>query len=108
MFIEMLNQNLNHQRFSVFYICGNYSGILSRLSRRFTKMEIGRAFTVFQLTTIQEKAHHSLILVEHDPMLYENTVEMTEHRGLIGLYPSKPGRYTAPLAGHRSFSGEHI
>jgi hypothetical protein len=52
---------------SALYTCGNHSGILSRLSRRFTKMEIRRAFMVFQLTTILEEAHHSLIIVELHP-----------------------------------------
>ena len=48
----MLKQNLNLQRFSVLYTCGNYSGILSRLSRMFTELEIRRAFMVFQRMTI--------------------------------------------------------
>jgi hypothetical protein len=29
--------------------------------------------------TILEEAHHSLIIVEHDPMLYEDANEMTEY-----------------------------
>ena len=29
--------------------------------------------------TILEEAHHSLIIVEHDPMLYEDAQEMTEY-----------------------------
>jgi hypothetical protein len=29
-------------------------------------LEIRRAFTIFQLMTIQEEARHSLILIEHD------------------------------------------
>jgi hypothetical protein len=33
-------------------------------------MEIRRAFTVFQLMIILEEARHSLILIEHDPLLY--------------------------------------
>jgi hypothetical protein len=51
-FIEMLNRNLNLQRFKVLFITGNYSGILSRLYRRFTGLEIRRGFTTFQLMTI--------------------------------------------------------
>jgi len=63
----------------VLYVTGNYSGILTSLDRRFSELEIRRGFTVFQLMTILEEAHHSLILVEHDPMLYEDAREMAEY-----------------------------
>ena len=79
MFAKALNYNLNLQRFKVLYICGNYSGILSRLDRKFQDLEIRRAFTVFQLMTILEEARHSLIVIEHDPMLYEDAQEMVEY-----------------------------
>jgi hypothetical protein len=79
MFIQALNRNFNLQRFKVLYITGNTSAILSRLDRRFEAMEIRRGFTVFQLMTILEEAHHSLILIEHDPHLYEDAREMTEY-----------------------------
>ena len=79
MFTKALNSNLNLQRFKVLYICGNHSSILSKLDRKFVDLEIRRAFTVFQLMTILEEARHSLILVAHDPLLYENAQEMTEY-----------------------------
>jgi len=79
MVTKSLNRNLNLQRFKVLYLSGNYSAILSRLDRRFETLEIRRGFTVFQLMTILEEAHHSLILIEHDPMLYEDAKEMTEY-----------------------------
>jgi hypothetical protein len=34
--------------------------------------EIRRAFAIFQLLTILEEARHTLIIIEHDPLLYEN------------------------------------
>ena len=79
LFIDMLNRNLNLQRFRVLYVTDNFSGILSRLHRKFTELEIRRGFTTFQLMTILEEAHHSLIIVEHDPLLYEDAPEMTEY-----------------------------
>ena len=79
MFAKALNRNLNLQRFKVLYICGNYSTILSQLDRRFQDLEIRRAFTVFQLMTILEEARHSLIIIEHDPMLYEDAQRMVEY-----------------------------
>ena len=78
-FIQMLNRNLNLQRYKVLYVTGNFSGILSRLHRRFTELEIRRGFTTFQLMTILEEAHHSLIIIEHDPILYEDSREMVEY-----------------------------
>jgi hypothetical protein len=78
-FIGALNRNLNLQRFRVLYVTGNYSGILTHLDRRFTELEIRRGFTAFQIMTILEEARHSLIFVEHDPMLYEDAKEMTEY-----------------------------
>ncbi|MGD0952725.1 MAG: hypothetical protein ABR985_10100 [Methanotrichaceae archaeon] len=79
LFIQTLNRNLNLQQFKVLYICGNYSSILSRLDRRFQDLDIRRAFTVFQLMTILEEARHSLIVIEHDPMLYEDAQGMVEY-----------------------------
>jgi hypothetical protein len=59
------------QRYKEIYICGNYSGILSKLDRRFKALEIRRAFTVFQLMTVLEEAGHSIILVGHDPIVQD-------------------------------------
>ena len=77
--VEALNSHLNLQRYKVLYIPGNYSRILSRLDRKITELEIRRAFTVFQLMTILEENHHSFLIVEHDPMLYEDAKEMVEY-----------------------------
>jgi hypothetical protein len=79
LFIQALNRNLDLQRYKVLYVCGNHSGILSKLDRRFQDLEIRRAFTVFQLMTILEEARHSIVFVEHDPLLYEDAAEMTEY-----------------------------
>ena len=48
------------------------------MGQRFQGLEIRRAFTVFQLMTILEEARHTLIIIEHDPLLYEDAGEMTE------------------------------
>ena len=79
LFIRAVNRNLNLQLYKVLYICGNHTGILSKLDRRFQDLEIRRAFTLFQLMTVLEEARHSLILIEHDPMLYEDATEMTDY-----------------------------
>jgi hypothetical protein len=79
MFAKALNRNLDLQRFKVLYICGNYSSVLCRLDRRFQDLEIRRAFTIFQLMTILEEARHSLIIIEHDPLLYEDAQGIVEY-----------------------------
>jgi hypothetical protein len=70
------------QRYKILFICGNYSRILSRLDRNFTELEVRRAFTSFQLMTILEENHHSFLIVEHDPMLYEDAGEMVDYVAL--------------------------
>ena len=72
----MLNSNLNLQRYKILFICGNYSRILSQLNRNITELDVRRAFTSFQLMTILEENHHSFLIVEHDPQLYEDSQEM--------------------------------
>jgi hypothetical protein len=42
-------------------------------------LEIRRGFTTFQLMTILEEAYHSLIVIEHDPLLYEDSAEVVEY-----------------------------
>ena len=77
--VEALNGHLSLQRFKILYVCGNYSRILSHLDRGFGELEVRRAFTVFQLMTILEESHHTLLLIEHDPLLYEDAAEMAEY-----------------------------
>ena len=64
------------QRYKILFISGNYSRILSRLNRNITELDVRRAFTSFQLMTILEENHHSFLIVEHDPLLYEDSQEM--------------------------------
>ncbi len=74
-----LNSHPELQRYKTLFTCGNYSRILSRLDRNITTLDVRRAFTVFQLMTVLEENHHSLLIVEHDPMLYEDAEEMVEY-----------------------------
>jgi len=74
MFTKAIKRNLN-----LLYICANYSTILRKLDGRFQDPEVRRAFTVFQLMTILEENHHSFLIVEHDPLLYEDVGEMVEY-----------------------------
>lgn len=79
MLVDALNSHLNLQRFKVLFVGGNYSRILSKLDRNFTELDVRRAFTSFQLMTILDENHHSFLIVEHDPMLYEDAEHMVEY-----------------------------
>lgn len=79
MMVDAINSDLNLQRHRVLFVSGNYSRILSRLSRNITELDVRRAFTCFQLMTILEENHHSFLIVEHDPLLYEDASEMVEY-----------------------------
>jgi len=77
--VDAINNNPNLQRYKVLFISGNYSRILSRLSRNITELGVRRAFTSFQLMTILDENHHTFLIVEHDPLLYEDAAEMVEY-----------------------------
>jgi hypothetical protein len=79
MLVDAINNNPNLQRHKVLLISGNYSRILSRLSRNITELDVRRAFTRFQLMTILNENHHTFLIVEHDPLLYEDASEMVEY-----------------------------
>ena len=81
MLVDALNSHLNLQRYKVLFVGGNYSRILSKLDRNFTELDVRRAFTSFQLMTILDENHHSFLIVEHDPMLYEDAEHMVEYVG---------------------------
>jgi hypothetical protein len=84
-----LNSHLELQRYKVLFISGRSS---NRLNRNITELEVRRAFTVFQLMTILEENHHSFLIVEHDPLLYEDAGEMVEYQGPrpSGRPPGRP------------------
>lgn len=66
-----INANKDLQRFMFLFVSGNYSRILSGIHRTSGNFEVRRAFTAFQLLTILSEAYHTIILIEHDPTLYE-------------------------------------
>ena len=74
-----INSHPELQRYKILFISGNYSRILSQLHRNITELDVRRAFTSFQLMTILEENHHSFLIVEHDPLLYEDAKEMVEY-----------------------------
>ncbi|HOT07986.1 MAG TPA: hypothetical protein PLI05_05470 [Methanotrichaceae archaeon] len=79
MLIQAINANQRIQQYKTLFVSGNFSQILGRLHRTVTELDIRRAFTSFQLMTILEENHYSSLIVEHDPILYEDSKEMVEY-----------------------------
>jgi len=74
--ISALNTNTDIQRFLFLYISGNYSRLLTSISRSSKNFEARRAFTVHQLFTILREAGHTVVILEHDPALFEGAKDM--------------------------------
>jgi hypothetical protein len=83
--VGVLRAALLRERLRTLYICGNYSRVLSHLDRRYPDFHVRRAFTVFQLLTILEEADESMIIIEHDPSLYDDVPEIVRHVGMALL-----------------------
>ena len=74
--VAALNNNMDLQRFLFLYVSGNYSRLLSSINRSSKNFEIRRAFTAHQLFTILKEASHTVVLVEHDPTLFDGAEVM--------------------------------
>jgi hypothetical protein len=74
--VSALNSNSDLQRFLFLYVSGNYSRLLSSISRSSKNFEVRRAFTSHQLFTILKEVSHTVVLVEHDPTLFEGAENM--------------------------------
>jgi len=71
MIVAALNTRKDLRRFMFLFVSGNYSRLMSDINRSSANFEVRRAFTVFQLLTILNESYHTIVLVEHDPTLYE-------------------------------------
>ena len=67
-----MNNNPVLGRYTTLLICGNFSRILDGINRTSGNFEIQRAFTVHQLLTILRGDDHSIVIVEHDPTIYDD------------------------------------
>jgi len=76
--ISAINNNAELQRFLFLYIGGNYSRILSGINRASKTFEVRRAFTAHQLFSMLKEAAHTVILIEHDPTLFDGAETMLQ------------------------------
>ena len=74
--VSALNTNTDLQRFLFLYVSGNYSRLLSSISRSSGNFEVRRAFTAHQIFTILKEASHTVVFVEHDPTLFDGAETM--------------------------------
>ena len=74
--VSALNSHADLQRFLFLFVCGNYSRLLSSISRTSANFEVRRAFTAHQLFTILKEAGHTIVFVEHDPTMFDGAETM--------------------------------
>lgn len=73
---EALSTLLSRNRKYALYLCGNYPEMLPKFSVHHRNLLIRRALTAYQILTILEEAHESLILFEHDRTWYEDNADL--------------------------------
>nr|WP_321351664.1 hypothetical protein [uncultured Methanoregula sp.] len=103
--LAALNSNRDLQRFLFLYVCGNYSRILSGISRTSDNFEVRRPFTADQFLTVINEASHTVVFIEHDPTLFDGAGRML---GTAASALKQAGREALVIlwapAGDRSFS----
>ena len=67
-----LNNNSVLDRYTSLLVSGNFSRLLNGINRTSGNFEIQRAFTIHQLLTILRKNDRSILIVEHDPTIYDD------------------------------------
>lgn len=70
--IPALTGNPELERFLFLFVCGNYSRLISHISRSSTNFEVQRPFTADQLLTVIRNASHTVIFIEHDTTLFDS------------------------------------
>lgn len=79
--LAALNGNRDLPRFLFLYVSGNYSRILTGISRTSGNFEIRRPFTADQLLSVIHEAGHTILFVEHDPTLFDGAERLYEPVG---------------------------
>ncbi|MDD1691549.1 MAG: hypothetical protein LUQ66_12935 [Methanoregula sp.] len=71
-----INNNADLQRYLFLHISGNYSRLLSRINRGAKNFDVQRAFTAHQFLSVIRGAAHTIVLIEHDPLIFEGAENM--------------------------------
>ncbi len=103
--LAALNGNPDLGRFLFLYVCGNYSRILSGLSRTSGNFEVRRPFTADQLLHVVQESGHTILFIEHDQTLFDGAERLLTP---VGSALRQAGRESLVLlwapAADRSFS----
>ena len=70
-----LNDNLTLQRYTVLFICSNFTRLLNGINRTSGNFSIQRPFTAHQLMTVLRENTSSIVFVEHDASMYDEAGE---------------------------------
>jgi DNA polymerase I len=87
--LSALNDNPDIGRFLTLFICGNYSRILSGISRASANFDVRRPFTADQLLAAIRDAGHTVIVIEHDPTLFDGAERLL---AMVGSALRQAGR----------------
>lgn len=74
--VSAINSNADLQRYLFLHVSGNYSRLLSRIDRGSKNFDVRRAFTAHQFLSVIREAAHTIILIEHDPLIFEGAENM--------------------------------
>jgi hypothetical protein len=66
-----LNDNQDLQRYTMLFICSNYSRVLDGIKRTSGNFSLQRPFTVHQLMTVLKENTSSIVFVEFDSSLFD-------------------------------------
>jgi hypothetical protein len=69
--LASLNDNPVIQRYTTLFVCSNFTRVLNGINRTSGNFSIQRPFTAHQLLTVIRENTSSVVIVEHDPSLYE-------------------------------------
>ncbi|MDD1729518.1 MAG: hypothetical protein LUQ50_10670 [Methanospirillum sp.] len=90
--LEALSTLLNRSRNRILYICGNYPEILPKIKEEHKKLQARRALTAYQILSILDDTHESLILFEHDRTLYDDNTDLISTIGEMFSYKAGEGK----------------
>ena len=70
--LSALNTSTDLRRSLLLFVSGNYTRLLSSINPAYGNFDVRGAFTVaHQFFTILKEAGHTVVLLEHDPTLFE-------------------------------------
>lgn len=76
--LAALKNNPELERFLFLFVCGNYSRLITHISRSSPNFEVRRPFTADQLLAVIREGGHTIVFIEHDGTLFESAERLVE------------------------------